>query len=307
MTFVGGNRLWCGCGNGIVVVDTDNMTVVKQIPVFVKKMALVNEIVFYGKAVWGVGSQHSCVLQWDASTYSLLCVFDCSIVDPTGLVATSDPREFEDIFDPDQAKESTEVADPVVPEQQVSSSSSIQLVSNEPLSPTQRRLAHVPRKNLTTVYRSRIRAENVTRSRAKTANPEQKPNAQPQDKSTRPKSLLVIDDTLWVGRSMGDVIIFDISDSSAHGKVLARLATEDCKKYGNKSHNKLVALAGQYVVSAQWREPIEQASDVGQSCQVLTVWELWSRERIEEFWALRDILVPECVAENNVMDVLSEC
>ena len=94
MTFVGENQLWCGCGNTITVVDSVEMKVLHHIPVFVRKMALVNELVSTGERVWGVGRQLSCVMEWDAKTFQLLHIFNANNIDPTCLLYTSpSPRD----------------------------------------------------------------------------------------------------------------------------------------------------------------------------------------------------------------------
>ena len=54
--------------------------------------------------------------------------------------------------------------------------------------------------------------------------------------------------------------MIDISGKKDHGKVLARLATEGCEKFGNRSDHKLVCVGGKYVVSSQWLEPVEAPS-----------------------------------------------
>eukprot|EP00731_Ephydatia_muelleri_P005646 Em0002g1822a len=284
MTFVGGDHLWCGCGNGIVVVDIVNMKVVKQIPVFVKNMALVSELVSDGSAVWGVGLHLSCVLQWDVKTYTLVSVFDCSKVDPTGLVVTTDPREFEDIFDPERAKPTSIQAD--LSEQLTEDRFN---VGNEPLNPSQssQKISQPAiRRNLTTVYHSK----QATFQRSLAVSVASKKKIPLHQKSTRTTSLLVGNDTLWVGRGMGDIIVLDISRGPAHGKVLARLATEGCEKYGNKSHHKLVMVAGEYVVSSQWLEPIDMNKDQtseNSAHQEVTIWEAWGHRQLEEFEVLK--------------------
>ena len=102
-----------------------------------------------------------------------------------------------------------------------------------------------------------------------TVDPTVKGKTRTHQMSTYAKSLLVMDNALWVGRGKGDAIIFDISPGPTHGKVLAGLASSDCMKYGNKSQNKLVAVAGQYVVSSQWLEKVDQTSEDKHSHQVI--------------------------------------
>ena len=283
MTFVGGDYLWCGCGNGIVAVDIVNMKVIKQIPVFVKNAALVSELVSDGSAVWGVGLHLSCVLQWDVKTYTLVSVFDCSNVDPTGLVVTTDPREFENIFDPEQAQMASMLPDSVW---EAEGSKGLNVI-NEPeyviskLSKSFRRWKSSPT-SIGLLSLSRRASLSTTRVPLSL------------QRSTHTTSLAVVDRTLWVGRGMGDIIVLDISRGPAHGKVLARLATEGCEKYGNKSHHKLVMVAGEYVVSSQWLEPIDMNKDQtseNSAHQEVTIWEAWGHRQLEEYSTLRDILV----------------
>ena len=99
---------------------------------------------------------------------------------------------------------------------------------------------------------------------------------------------------------MGDVLVIDITGTRSHGKVLARLATEDCEKFGNRSYHKLVEVAGEYVVSSQWLEPVDirgggrsQGASGGGgdpsavAHQSITIWEAWSHKKIEQFMTRR--------------------
>ena len=275
MTFVGTDQLWCGCGNGIAVVDIVNLRVLHQIPVFVKNMALVNEVISDGNAVWGVGLHLSCVLQWDVKTYSLVSVFDCSSVDPTGRVVTTVPTEFEDLFA--GGKKDTQASDPETKMLKYETSFKI---LNETINPS---------KSILTISRSNSLTcgPNVF----KKVRDEKRYSVHKTKKlssyqcSTHATSLAILNSTLWVGRGMGDIIILDISRGPAHGKVLARLATEDCQKYGNKSYHKLVAAGGKYVVSSQWLEKISDRAQSG-TFQKVVIWEAWSRTDIENFAAL---------------------
>ena len=275
MTFVGTDQLWCGCGNGIAVVDIVNLRVLHQIPVFVKNMALVNEVVSDGNAVWGVGLHLSCVLQWDVKTYSLVSVFDCSSVDPTGRMVTTDPREFENIFDTERIRRAS-----IQPDRTLASGGAGLDVKNEPQYLVPRLSKSFCRwKSSNGITTLSQRSIDISLSN---------PRLQ---RSTHATSLAILNSTLWIGRGMGDIIILDISRGPAHGKVLARLATEGCQKYGNKSYHKLVVVAGEYVVSSLWLEPIDQALESSRhGHQEVTIWEGWSHSKIEEFRTLRDAL-----------------
>ena len=279
MTFVGSDQLWCGCGNGIAVVDIVNMRVLRQIPVFVKNMALVNEVVSDGNAVWGVGLHLSCVLQWDIKTYSLVSVFDCSSVDPTGHVVTTDPREFEDIFDPERVKRTS-----VQYKMKEEARGSELDVKNEPEYGMSRFTKSLHRwKSLPSTGPSSLSRQSSDVS----LHPPSTPSPQLR-RSTQTTSLVILDSTLWIGRGMGDVIILDISRGPTHGKVLARLATEGCEMYGNKSYHKLALVAGEYVVSSQWLEPIDQTSESSRNPHhEVIVWDGWSHKKIEEYNSIK--------------------
>ena len=86
---------------------------------------------------------------------------------------------------------------------------------------------------------------------------------------------------------MGDVLVINITGTRSHGKVLARLVTEDCEKYGNCSYHKLVEVADEYVVSSQWLEPVDirgGGRDPSTAAhQSIVIWEAWSHKKIEQF------------------------
>ena len=336
MVFVGRNKLWCGCGNTITVVDIVNMMVVHHIPVFVKRMALVNELVSNGIKVWGVGRQLSCVMEWEVETYKLLHVFNCSEIDKTGVNIRSDPSVIEDLIDPNQQPSAAPVDRPDVKDENKREDSFN--VYNDP-TPTS---AHAPFSTTRTRQTLRIVKSRPRRAAMTSQQQESSPRTgsrsglltarnrvlRKQQGSTRTTALVIVDDTLWVGRGMGDVVVIDISeDPESHGTVLARLAVEDSEKYGSRSHNKLQNVAGEYVVSSQWLEPIDirrssnvtavaaVAGDGGGGAslsglladtpfithQAITIWDAWNQDKIKQYMSRRDsILAQEMRDEESV-------
>ncbi len=333
MVFVGSDRLWCGCGNTITVVDSVNMRVLHNIPVFVKRMALVNELVSDGSKVWGVGRQLSCVMEWDAMTYTLQHIFNCNDIDPTGEVIISDPKSVEDLIDPDQKDRAATVVG--TPEKRKSDSlqeSTGFTVENNPVSTT----SHAPfsqrgMRQTLKLAKGRPRGKNITRTgspmlgggRSRLATLRNRVLRRQQG-STRTTSLVLFDHTLWVGRGMGDVLVIEVTGDQAknHGRVIARLATEDCEKFGNRSYHKLVCVAGEYICSSQWLEPVDvrrSATGTGaqpasslapgtggagdgslsrvyddpqiSAHQAITVWKAWTRERIGHFMSRRAVML----------------
>ena len=318
MVFVGNDRLWCGCGNTITVVDSFKLRVLHQIPVFVRKMALVNELVSDGRSVWGVGRQLSCVMQWDAHSYSLTHVFNCNTIDPTDDVLTADPKMFDELFDHERRDKAPTISgsDDLATIRKRTEGFKVE---NDPMPVT----AGNPFSQRGT--RQTLRSSKFARPRPRVGNISADPNRRSigsvrkrvlrrQQGSTRTTSLVLVGSALWVARGMGDIVIIDITEGECHGKVLARLATEDCEKFGNRSYHKLVLVAGEYVVSSQWLEPVDtpHKGDLlvpaegggGQRSlaasfnkphmsahQAITVWEAWNRHKIEQFMSRRAVML----------------
>lgn len=324
MVFVGRDKLWCGCGNTITVVDIINMMVIHHISVFVKRMALVNELVSNGTKVWGVGRQLSCVMEWDVESYKLIHVFNCSDIDQTGINIRADPAMIEDLIDPGHSKttsNATEQQSEMKPEE-----SSFNVLndptptsSHAPFSTTRSRqtlriVKSRPRRAAMTSQLGSDSPRMSSRSRLLTA---RNRVLRKQQGSTRTTSLVIVDNTLWVGRGMGDVMVIDITeDDSSHGTVLARFTMEDSEKYGNRSHHKLQYVAGEYVVSSQWLEPIDlrrgsSAPSVtveagggsgllGQlvdtpliTHQAITIWDAWNQDLIKQYTSRRDAILAQ--------------
>ena len=306
MAFVGNHELWCGCGNTIVVVDLTDISILHCCPVFVRKTTLVNELVSNGCKVWGIGRDLSYVMEWDVKTYKLLHVFDCSRVDPTGRIVQSDPAAVDDVISAD-LKEVRKSSKPATLELRQNSKTDPFTVNNEPTPTSSRALFATTRtrKTLRTLKRKRHPSKNAAtvKNNQKHLSPFPERSFQRiQQSSSRTTSLLIVDTTLWVGRGMGDILVIDISEaSSKHVKVLARLCMEKSEIYGRRSHHKLQNVAGEYVVSSQWLEPLDafqghRASGGGQlsltgqlahahhfTHQAVTVWAAWSKAKILQF------------------------
>ena len=294
MVFVGDNRMWCGCGNSMTVVDTVELNIITNFTVFVRRNSFVYELQSNGKLVWGIGRQLSFVMEWDAETYQLLNVFDCQQLDPTGTCIHVDPSKIDAIDAGTQPYETTGTDDS--PSQSPVATKKLD-ISNEPSNAS--RFSPFSRENTikslanTRNNDMRLRTKVIT-SKYKRDTPAMRTRLNSRTKalrkfagSTRATSLVLVKDTLWIGRGMGDIIIIDIGTGQDHGRVLARLCDENSEKYGNRSGNKLVVVNNKYVVSSQWLEPSDMqkgTSDSGVSShQQITVWEAWDKVAIETF------------------------
>lgn len=295
MVFVGDNRMWCGCGNSMTVIDTVELSIITTFTVFVRRNSFVYELQSNGKLVWGIGRQLSFVMEWDAQTYQLLHVFDCQQLDPTGGCIHVDPSKIDAI---DAGNQPTDVVGTEESPTNSPETTKKLDISNEPNNAS--RFSPFSRENTikslanTRSNEMRLRTKVIT-SKYRGDSPATRPRLTSRTKalgkfsgSTRATSLVLVKDTLWIGRGMGDIIIIDIGTGQDHGKVLARLCDENSEKYGNRSGNKLVVVDNKCVVSSQWLEPSDmhrdRPSDSGVSShQQITVWEAWDKSAIEAF------------------------
>ena len=346
MTFVGKNRLWCGCGNNIAVIDTDSLKVLTTFPVFTKRTQFVNELVSDGERVWGIGRQLSFVMEWDAKTYELKLAFDCSKIEPSGKVIVTDASVVPDISLPDSyhapkeddrsPRESPKMVQEEGGEEgkigengAASSDSSLAAstspkekatgftISNEPQDPSKAindaPFALRPQRTLRNI-RPRSRVKVMTKDANQSifaARPEMAARQKAYERAllrhqgaTRITSLLLVDETLWVARGMGDLLVVDVCSKEDHGMVLGRMASEDLRLYGNRSNHKLALVGGEFVASSQWLEPLEtartRAATMGvdpmgrlpsisvqqmtvTAHQQITVWEAWSYTTIRQY------------------------
>lgn len=311
MTFVGSRQLWCGCGNTITVIDSKELRVLQYIPVFVKRMALVNELVSNGVRVWGVGRQLSCVMEWDVETFTLIHVFNCNTIDPTDEIIISDPKLVEDLFDPDSRPKAGTISEGSAPSGGERRGGEGFNVENDPLKVQATGTPFSQRSTRCTLrgIKPRARVKNIKetqgsmRQRISTC---RNLVLRKHQGSTRTTSLVIVDSTLWVGRGMGDVLVVDITGGQFHGKVLARLSTEESEKYGNRSYNKLVSVAGEYVVSCQWLEPVDirkntatggvpappRSKDFQPTAhQAISIWQAWNHQKIANFMSRRSAML----------------
>ena len=279
LEIINGNMLWCGCGNTIVVFDIDKMEKVKEFSVFKNRFYLVKQLVAHRDRVWVRGRQIASVKEYNALTYEEICQFNCEEIDPTGKVIKEavsmeeDPRD-EDIPFPELPEEpGSDLQQPAnghVPQFQVE--------------PEPNRLRHGPQPfsqaaPVTSLRnrRKRLHSIIISKSDLKTKH----------HGGTRVTSLLLVKDCMWVGRGMGDVLVINISGGENHGRVLARLALDDTESYGKKSNHTLVLVNNQFVVGAQYLEPVfYKVGGVGSEAtprQQITVWEAWNKAKISHF------------------------
>lgn len=327
MTFVGSDRVWCGCGNNISVVDTVNVKAINSIPVLVKRNHFVTELVSNGVCVWGIGRQLSCVIEWVASTYQLVRIFDCSRVDPTGDFLIGSPKSVPELITGESKEDIGQSPHPSPPvKEDISDDSSSPLARSTSPIPgasafvVQNDPSH-PSRSSGPTYNTRFGTKISDRpKRARRHNMKElaRPTAHQQSNfeeakklaglhkllrtqgATRTTSLLMVNDVLWVARGMGDILIIDCSGQDQHGQVMARLMSEDEMKYGNRSTHKIVLVAGEYVVSSQWLEPLEMPrtrapTELGpadrhntlsdhpahhSAHQQITIWKAWDHARV---------------------------
>lgn len=307
MVFVGRDQLWCGCGNSIIVVDIIKMVVLKSILVFENKMWFIKTLVSNGDRVWAIGRQLSCVMEWDAKTFDLLHIFNCN---PTAENIIHNAKLIDELSIPQEIPPNAGEKNLGAPKQDTkmdhnshtSNTTGGFTVVNDP-----KQISNAPFSQ-TATWRT---LRGITpRRRAATATTDRDGRNilavmrdlihRRQRGSPRATSLVIVGGTLWVARNIGDILVVDIQGGENHGRVLARLATEDGEKFGDLSHQTLVDVAGEYVVGSQWLVPEVHApifnppggnlifpenseEQLMGTHQAITIWSAWNHEKINQF------------------------
>lgn len=94
MVLVRDNKeLWVGCGNKIVIVDTNTLAVVDEIAVYQTSRTHVRIMVTDGARVWSADRRSTKILQWEVSNRQLTNIFDCDVDNPVGAVLNTEVKE----------------------------------------------------------------------------------------------------------------------------------------------------------------------------------------------------------------------
>ena len=94
MVLVRDNKeLWVGCGNKIVIVDTNTLVLLDEIAVYQTPRTHVRIMVTDGSRVWSADRRSTKILQWAVSSRQLTNIFDCDSDSPVGVVLSTDVKE----------------------------------------------------------------------------------------------------------------------------------------------------------------------------------------------------------------------
>ena len=94
MVLVRDNKeLWVGCGNKIVIVDTNTLVLLDEIAVYQTPRTHVRIMVTDGSRVWSADRRSTKILQWAVNSRQLTNIFDCDSDSPVGVVLSTDVKE----------------------------------------------------------------------------------------------------------------------------------------------------------------------------------------------------------------------
>ncbi|XP_068741133.1 leucine-rich repeat serine/threonine-protein kinase 1-like isoform X3 [Montipora capricornis] len=94
MVLVRDNKeLWVGCGNKIVIVDTNTLILLDEIVVYQSHRTHVRIMVTDGERVWSGDRRSTKILQWDVNNRQLTHIFECDVDNPVGQVLCSEIKE----------------------------------------------------------------------------------------------------------------------------------------------------------------------------------------------------------------------
>lgn len=284
-------ELWCTSFNQLFIVQLSDFEVVHRFQVFTSSRSQVTWLVADKQNVYGIDKRAPFVLQWDIPTRQLIWILDCSrLALPVETNVCVVPHEgvYSDIMNrAGRLFELANVTKSRISGGQRGRSTSFDASQDKALSDWN--VIMKPFKSLDySVYPSvvpstlasdshmiqRQHPTDVVLTTAATA------SRLPQ----RITSLLIVKDTLWVARGMGDIIILR-RDTTGSGlcPVVGRLRAEvNPENYGNSSDQKLALVDDERVVASQYLEPRDLQSGEHPRRQLLAVYGAWGSAEFEK-------------------------
>jgi len=222
-----GKELWTASGNSIAIIDAQNLQLIQQIRVFSLARQMVTQLVTDGNRVWSIDRKSSIVYQWDVETRTKQFKFDCDLAcNVKGMIlaqAVSDSL-FEESSDSPPISRKIEHKPVAIAEKDGSEMAvkeedppakpgtpSINLLKISPLLIKATRKAHLqpsvlftPKKRKLGKIIRKIHAENESLSQVR-------PRAGAySNTSLHIGPILMVDDTLWIGRGEGDILVINV-------------------------------------------------------------------------------------------------
>lgn len=329
-----GKELWVASGNSIAIIDVSNLQLIQQIKVFALARQMVTQLVTDDERVWTIDRKSSIIYEWDVENRKKQFEFDCDVESNARgcvLVQAISDRLFEEITDSPpmslKNRRATVVTSNVIEE------------NNKPLDLLQPNVE--PPINLLKISPSLIKATkklhaqpSIMFSQRKkklgkkmrtmhydsgTASQLRSRTTAYNDTSMRLGPLLLVGDTLWVGRGVGDILVINIKKPSSgmvstsidykekaknmpfvFGEVLCHLEDEQGKQpHILKETTQLLKIGKNHVVTAirveskhdRFTERLntnrtmrkDSTQDRSSEYFKLSIFEAWQRSDLERF------------------------
>eukprot|EP00794_Sanderia_malayensis_P013705 gene13705-15132_t len=297
-----GRELWVGSGNCIAIINVSNLQLIQQIKVFTLHRHMINQLVTDGRQLWSIDRKSTVIYQWDVETRQKTFRFDCDVThDVTGVVIAQPVTDklFHDLNDspplsPKTSQKSlhriTEETlqmdnnkEPSLPDENKLNASNKEKEQIEENPSTMNLLGSRTAKNIRKIQPSFMfqRKNRKPRSRQRSNQSDGSFKVRPRsgaitDSSMRLSCMVLVGDTLWVGRSVGDVLVINVreptdnstlntanysgpksTESFVFGEVLSQFSDEAIKQFGLPRGVSLLMKMGSDQVIAVFRTEME--------------------------------------------------
>ena len=300
------NELWVGCGNTIRIIDISEMKLEEEV-IKVDQVNDVQGFSYQGESIWCFVKGSPIVVQYDAKSRKRVDSFDCgnvvmskgevlSMHDSVALDGVMEEEE-EDSTTGDEKKDCSSATMGHLSEQDnnnldgcgnsKSSNSMGRLdenavleqlnqqdpsVTSTPINQSSTLPSHARVRSLSDTFKHELEA---TRHSMYTA--PNLPTIQPRAATAKIHSIEVVEDTLWVGRDLGDVVVISIGDNHGYrcGQVVAILSMSGMLA---SPVNHLMRVGEDRVVICQ-----EIVGESGLFKHHVLVWRKWGTEEFNRF------------------------
>nr|XP_002736404.1 PREDICTED: leucine-rich repeat serine/threonine-protein kinase 1-like [Saccoglossus kowalevskii] len=252
------NELWVGCGSIIKTVNTKLLLVEHKIShPALDRLEVIEQMDCGYDGVWCSNSSSSVLVLVDVKTHRVTEVFECGIVRVGKVIKKT--------LDEVSSAEAKRFSNPC-------SDAGSQTDEFERYS------------NLTSSFPQRGSQERTGRRNAMRSKSSVDIRQELAAGTVSVMAIKAIKDTLWIGRSIGDVVIVCVNPDSRHGyqygQVLAVLSAESIKGYRAGSVHQIISTEIDRVVVSQEYQCLHGASTAAKDAFRITVWENWGTDEL---------------------------
>ena len=229
-----GKELWAASGNSIAIIDVQNLQLIEQIRVSSLARQMITQLVSDGERVWTIDRKSSIVYQWDVKTRQKKFKFDCDVVgNAKGMIlaqavsdrlfdeiSSSPPMSLKNRHQPvtiGEEKGKDEAPEKMADVPARLGNATVDLLKISPLLIKARKKLHMQPSILFSPKKRKLGRNTRKRQYEMDSLCQLRPRSRAlNDTSIRLGQILLVGDSLWIGRDSGDILVMNVREPSSN-------------------------------------------------------------------------------------------